>query len=362
MNVKALIPLIAGLVVGLLALKLGSDYLHKAQGATTTAPKLVQVWAAGQDISRGQAITEEMLRTASFEASSVPGGTFTDKAKVVGRVARASRVPGDLLFEDSLMPPGALPGLPVPEGYRAVGVKIDESSGVDYHLEPSCRVDVVAYFTVDNRGNNSTVARTIIEDVEVGAVGPRISAVEGAKADEKQGSQAEERVVRAVTLFVRPTDVPLLFLAESRGRIKLSLRSDADAGTVGQSKAVNEQRLMSDHPARNADSGEEGNWWTNVFGGSQPKPPTTAAPPPPPQALPSAPSWAQKTVVYQGARCVVLGWQSLDSTQPVEITPDGTPSGTPPASRTATHTPAPAPAPAAPVQQTNAPAPKEPAE
>jgi pilus assembly protein CpaB len=354
MNVKALIPLVAGLVVGLLALKLGSDYLRKAQGSSRPAAQTVQVWAAGQDIGRGQAVTEEMLRTVSFDAKTVPAGTFTDKAQVIGRVARAPRVSGDLLFEESLMPAGTTPGLPVPEGYRAVGVKIDESSGVDYHLEPGGRVDVVAYFTTDTRGSNSTVARTIIEDVEVGAVGPRISAVETDKSDAKPAGQREDRVVRAVTLFVKPTDVPLLFQAESRGRIKLSLRSEADAGHSSSRKAVDERDLLGEPAPRTPSEG-----WPGLIAGPPAPTPTVAAAPPPP---PATPKWAHTTVVVNNKHRAVFGWKTLDSAEPVELTNDGAPAQVAPAGHTTTP-PAPAPAPAAaPVHETNEPAPKEPAE
>ncbi len=236
MNWKSLIPLIAGLCVGGFALKVGLDTLQKAKGSQNTAT--TQVWTAKMDVPRGTRITEEMIQPLDFPTKLVPPKALTDKEQLLGRVAHIDAPAGLPILDGMLLPLGQTTGVHVPAGYRAVAVKIDEGSGVDFHLEPGSRVDVVGYFVSQNSGGKrENVARTLIENVEVAAVGARISAVaaEGGKSS---------RPTRAVTLLVKPDKVPILHLAEQRGKIKLSMRSDEDNEEFGRSALVSEEELL----------------------------------------------------------------------------------------------------------------------
>lgn len=241
MNGKALIPLIAGLGIGGFALWMGFNTLKSAQGAPRQV-EVVEVWSANTDIPRGTQVTEEMVVPLSFPPELVPEGAVKDKTELVGRVPRLDAPAGLPILESMLMPPGARPGIHVKPGYRAVAVQIDSGSGVDYHLEPGSYVDVVGSFSVRRDGRPETLARTILENVEVAAVGPRLSPVTTEDGDKKHSS----RVVRAVTLFVRPDDVPRLLLAEQKGRIKLSLRSDADTGRLLARDMVSDRELTGE--------------------------------------------------------------------------------------------------------------------
>jgi len=240
MNVRALLPLVAGLGIGGVALKVGLDTLQKAKAnARSAAPAAAQVWAASVDIPRGAAIREEWLKAIEFPRGLLPEGAVQEKDKLLGRVARIDVPAGLPVLDGMLLAPGVHPGVIVRPGYRAVAVKIDESSGVDFHLEPGCRVDVVGFFTVQGKGRgNATVARTFLENVEVAAVGPRLSPVTG----EEDGKAP--RQTRAVTLLVKPDKVPLLHLAEQRGKIKLCMRGNADEEEVGERHPVGDAQLI----------------------------------------------------------------------------------------------------------------------
>lgn len=227
MNVKALIPLIAGLGIGGLALKLGLDTLKTAKGAQREVKK-VQVWAASRDILRGETISDDMIKSLHFPETLVPKGAIQEKEVVVGRVPGLDVLQDLPILEHALLPPGEFARLKVKPGYRAVSVKIDEGSGVDYHLEPGCFVDVIGSFRVrGDGGRQETVAKTIIQNAEVAAVGQRLNPSSG-KDEEEESAKGQQRKVRAVTLFVKPEDVPKLLVTEQEGRIKLCLRSDVD--------------------------------------------------------------------------------------------------------------------------------------
>lgn len=259
MNAKALIPLIAGLGIGGLALKLGIDTLKQAKaGQEPTAT--VQVWAPVQDIPRGTAIREEMLQPLEYPESLVPEGAFTEQEELVGRVPQIAAPSNVPVLEKMLTPAGTLPGIHVKAGYRAVAVKIDASSGVDYHLEPGSWVDVVGSFKISrvsgSRRIQETVARTIIENVEVAAVGEKISPDTGTE-EEDQSRGGRARSVRAVVLFVRPEEAKILLLAEQRGRIKLALRGNNDDSIIGEDALTSDMELTGELEEQEEDSEPE---------------------------------------------------------------------------------------------------------
>jgi pilus assembly protein CpaB len=322
MNARALIPLIAGLGIGGLALKLGLDFVQRARGAQSAD---TQVLVAQQDIPRWVTIDDNMLNEVVFPAKAVPPGAFVDREELVGRVLRMATPGGVPILESMLLPPGAKPGLVVPKGFRAVAVKIDEGSGVDYHLEPGCRVDVIGYFSVRKGGETQMVAQTILKDIEVGAVGPQLSSAGNSEKDEsaKVDSRRQQKV-RAVTLFVKPGKVPTLHMAEQRGKIKLAMRgSDEDTPSEGTYSVSWDELLGGKQQPQRPASAESG----GLLGGlmsmiskSQPQPAPLLEPPLPEPGAPARPTLAWVMRVWNGDEMRRLGWHGLDSFEAIDLT------------------------------------------
>lgn len=325
MSGKAIIPLVAGLCVGGLALKLGLNSLQQAKGGQVA---MVAVCSAKTDIARGTAIDDTMLDTVQFPAQSIPQGVFKKKEELIGRVVGAFAPAGLPVLESMLLPPGAKPGIYVPPGFRAVAVKVDESSAVDYHVQPGAFVDVVGYFNVRRGRNQEISARTLVENVEVLAVGQKIS-VGNSEADKasKSATSTNNKPARAVTLKVKPDDAKTLLLAEQRGKIKLSLRNESDeGGGAGASKSVSESDLLGEAPAeekpqeRSAKAksqNQQGGWLAAIFGGARSTPGDGAAAAA--KAPPPLPTFAYTMKVTNGNRTAKLGWNSLTSIEPTEI-------------------------------------------
>lgn len=315
MNGKAVIPLVAGLCIGGFALKMVFDTVKKAKGAQT---QMAQVFAAKVDIPLGTKIDETMVMPIAFPAKSVPQGAFTTKDRLLGRVPKTTAVAGLPILDVMLHPEGAPPGLWVKKGFRAIAVKIDDSSGVDNHLFPGAFVDVVGYFNVRRGGKQETVARTIVENVEVAAVGQRLSLSDETGGDAKKKPQP----ARAVTLFVKPEQVPIMHLAEQRGKIKLSMRNSEEMrGEEGDNKpklAISEGAVTGQQDEEPADKKDAGPGLSSLFANLfQPKgklDPAKAA-----QAIEETPKppvivqagWVTK--VYHGDKMEEVLWKSPHS-------------------------------------------------
>ncbi len=319
MSGKSLIPLVIGLGIGGFALKLVFDTVKRAQGAK---PEIVAVWAAAEDIPRGVAIEETMITAMQYPSSNVPQGAFKKKEDVIGRVPRTTAPAGLPLMESVLLPVGAKPGLWVKPGFRAVSIKIDESSGVSNLLQPGSSVDVVGYFNVVRNKKRETISRTLIENVEVAAVGARISA-----GNENQDGKVAPPA-RAVTLFVKPNDVPTIHLAEQQGKIKLSMRSSEDgsehasdntatsADVIGWTDETVEaappsadvmervQAMLDERDKALTERLEELNKQAPALAGAAVKP-----------------AWVM--TVWNGDSRSDFGWTSLDSKEPIELPTPG---------------------------------------
>ncbi len=318
MTGKAAIPLVAGLCIGGFALKIGFDTLKSAKGA---APATVQLLAPKEDIARGVLVTEDMLQTLAFPAKLAPAGAISekDKAHVVGRVTRTDAPAGIPMRESLLLPPGARAGLYVKPGFRAVAVKIDEASGVDFHLQPGCHVDVVGYFTINRDGKQETIARTLIENVEVAAVGPKLSASAGPDEDKS----AKSKPARAVVLFVRPEDDDGLHLAEQRGKIKLSMRNDDDSGVETEHHTIRDREvILGEHESPSGDGGKPlSGLLAGLFGEKKETEPQSAAPPAAPPVIVAAPVHRIPTwdvVICQGGTKEVVRFKGPNTRERIE--------------------------------------------
>ncbi len=239
MKSKALIPLVIGLAVGLVAIKMGLDVVKKAQGANQGGPS-VDIVVAARSIPLATGITDQMVTTVKTPRELAPTGVFNTLSDVVGRVNRAEIPKGAPVMGSLLAPPGTSPGMPslIPDGFRAVSVKVDEDTQVSGFLQPGCRVDVAAVMTASVGGRRDLISKVILQNVEVAAVGQSLAS---------EGSEAN--LTRSVTLLVQPRDVPKLHLAASKGKIRLALRSRVDEGS-DQFAAMTQDQLLADEQAQ----------------------------------------------------------------------------------------------------------------
>jgi pilus assembly protein CpaB len=218
MNWKNLTSLLVAIVMGLAALWIGRNIILGKQTITKADGDFVQVIIANRDLEPGHLIAAEDVTTAKWPVDAVSKTVFTDNKAVVGRAVLTPVVKGQTMFDGLLAAPGSEGGLTalVPDGMRAVAVEITESSGVGWMLVPGCRVDVIAAL----RQESGEMARTIVENVKVQAVGQRLA------KDRSDGARGE--VMKTVTLIVTPKDAESIELAGNSGKLRLVLRGAND--------------------------------------------------------------------------------------------------------------------------------------
>jgi len=226
MKAKAIIPLLLGLGVGVVTVKLAVDTIRKAQAANKGPDKITAV-RAKMDIEAFEEITPEMVEVVETADSlfAPAAERIASIEELKDRVAAKSIPERSAVLKSMLAPEGTRPGMVgrIPPGFRAVSVKIDEVTGVAYQIKPGDWVDVIVVMDIQTnvRGKKDTIAEVILQHVQVAAIGHETG---------NQPAQTSSKVkpAKSATLLVSEEDVPKLHLAGTRGKITLAMRGDDD--------------------------------------------------------------------------------------------------------------------------------------
>ena len=185
---------------------------------TPTQPVVV----AAADLQLGAEIKKEDLLVVQFPAGKTPEGTFAKPDEILGRGLIVPVVKNEPILKAKLASKEAGSGLPpvIPEGMRAVSVRVNEVVGVAGYVLPGNRVDVVATAS-PTEARADTTSKVVLSNVQVLTAGTRM---------EQTGDQSKPVQVTVVTLLVYPEQAERLALASTEGKIQLALRNPLDQG------------------------------------------------------------------------------------------------------------------------------------
>jgi pilus assembly protein CpaB len=234
-NKRLIIALLAAVTFGLIAAVSVKQYLLSAQTFSRTNDVVV----AKVEIPMGSRIIAEQLVVAQFPTNVTPEGAIAKiDASLVGRVVTSTISPRDPVTEAKLAPIGAAGGLSsvIPEGYRAMTVKVDDVVGISGFIMPGTLVDVVVVISPPKAsGAEEKISKIVLQNIKVLANGQNI--------DKPKNDREVERV-KAVTLQVTPEQAEKLALAGSEGKLQLVMRNSVDQADE-QTKGANKQSLLS---------------------------------------------------------------------------------------------------------------------
>jgi pilus assembly protein CpaB len=148
-------------------------------------------------------------------------------------------IANEAVLDSKLAPKGVAGGLTaaIPEGMRAVGVKVNDVIGVAGFVIPGSRVDVLLSGS-PNRNGELEMSKVILENVQVLAAGQNVTSDVNGKPQN----------VQVVTLLVGPEESQRLALASADGKIQLALRNPLDLARANP-QAVRREALYGASPA-----------------------------------------------------------------------------------------------------------------
>ena len=232
-NKRLIIALLAAIGFGLIAALSVSRYLSSAQAYTKNLNNVV---VAKIEIPLGSKIFAEQLTVAQFPRNVTPDGAFPAiDDKLIGRVAVTRISAREPITESRLAPVGSAGGLSsvIPEGFRAMTVKVDDIVGISGFIQPGTLVDVVVVIDPPSKegASQEKVSKIVLQNIKVLANGQNI--------DKPKNDREAERV-KAVTLQVTPEQAEKLALAATEGQLQLVMRNAVDQNdelTPGANKA-----------------------------------------------------------------------------------------------------------------------------
>jgi pilus assembly protein CpaB len=181
---------------------------------------------AAADLPIGTKLNATQLKVVNWPREGKPQGSFPDISAVTDRVVVRQISTGDIVTEQKLLPKDIKSGAgmmtyAVPEGHRAVTVRVDEVAGVAGFLTPGDHVDIVLTTQVPGRANEN-ISKIVLQNVPILATGQIAS-------EQKDGKPV---VVPTVTLDLVPQDAEKLVLANSKGSLQLLLRNFIDKAPI----------------------------------------------------------------------------------------------------------------------------------
>ncbi len=267
-NKRLIIAVAAAIVFGSVAAVSVYRYLAAAQ---SYAKNLNNVIVAKVDIPVGERIIAEKLAVVQLPRSAAPDGTFAKiDENVVGRVAVVRIAAREPVTEGRLAPLGSAAGLSsvIPEGYRAMNVRVDDVVGISGFIMPGTLVDIVVVIDPPEGDNQKErVSKIVLQNIKVLA--------NGANLDKPKNEKEAERV-KTVTLQVTPEQAEKLALATSEGRLQLVMRNSVDQGDEVTSGATKKSLLSGERALPLPESG--------IGKDAKPAPRTTAPKRPRPRA------------------------------------------------------------------------------
>jgi pilus assembly protein CpaB len=234
-NKRFFIVLVGALIFGVLAAVSVSRYLSSAQAYTKNLNKVAVAKVA---IPIGSKIIAEQIMVVQFPKESTPDGAFDSAEKLAGRVAVVNIAPREPITEARLAAEGTAAGLSaiIPEGYRAMTVKVDDAAGISGFIQPGTLVDVVV--TIDpgeGAVSKDKIAKIVLQNIKVLASGQNI---------DKPENEREANSVKAVTLQVTPEEAEKLALAATEGKLQLVMRSQIDQGNE-ETPGIDKRKLLT---------------------------------------------------------------------------------------------------------------------
>src|SRR5262245_52109805 len=184
---------------------------------------MIQIVVASDNVALGSRLVEADLRLAPWPRAVALQGSFQKISDVIGRGVGVPLIPNERVLDSTLSPTGGAAGLmaAIPDGMRAVGVKVNDVIGVAGFVVPGSRVDVVLSGS-PNKDNELEMSKVILENVQVLAAGQNVTS----------DANGKPQSVQVVTLLVTSEESQKLALASVDGKIQLALRNPLDLARV----------------------------------------------------------------------------------------------------------------------------------
>jgi len=216
-----LIPIIIGLVVTLIVRQVLAPSQETAAGGPELEMTSVVVVGTKEPIPARTRVAEQQFVLKQVPKSILTGSEFVAVKDVAGQITEVQLQPGEVVLKSRVVPEGkGSMAYKVPQGMRAITIRIDELSGVAGNANVGDLVDLVLVLQASKPDRPFASSRLIYEGVQILGKGLATGTIDGnAKA-----APADLQKLTSLTLAMKPEHAVEVALAEQIGLIKVMLR------------------------------------------------------------------------------------------------------------------------------------------
>jgi len=245
------LPLIIGIIMALVATYLVKIYTDQQRSAVIAEAnrklskiqaEQVPVLVAARDMAKGTVLDKDSVSVAIISNQYVQPQAATSLDRVAGMLSAVPLSKGEQITLNKLIAVKDISSstsslaMATPIGKRAVTISVDSISAVGGMIRPGDYVDVVAMIvvpmtTAQGKQANQATSVSLFQNVLVLAIGQDLSSMSQETSASGSRYKKEERKIDSsmITLALNPKEANLLGFVQDQGRIRLALRSPADA-------------------------------------------------------------------------------------------------------------------------------------
>jgi pilus assembly protein CpaB len=175
---------------------------------------------AARNLASGDLIKDGDVKLAEW-AGTPPLGALIKVEDALNRGVLEPMYTGEAVLDSRIAARGAGAGLAatIPQGMRAVAVRVNDIVGVAGFVTPGSHVDIlIAGNPPGGAGNTGTVTKTLLQNMIVLSAGQNI----------QKDAEGKPVSVPVVNVLVTPEQAEILSLASNDARIQLVLRNPTD--------------------------------------------------------------------------------------------------------------------------------------
>lgn len=214
------LAILSGSIAGYSALRFMQE---RPTPLVASEPRSTQpVVVAARDLALGDVVSEEDVRMVEWPGDVIPEGYASTVPEVLGRGVLTSVTMNEPLLEAKLGDVGVGGGMPliIPEGMRAVSIRVNDVIGVAGFAIPQTRVDVL--LTITPPGGDNPITKIVLQNVPMLALDQTIHR-------DEEGNPIPATVA---TVLVTPEDAEKLVHAAAQGSIQMALRNVLDLEAI----------------------------------------------------------------------------------------------------------------------------------
>lgn len=251
MSARSIMLIAAALLLSVGTMFVARSWLNNRPQPTMTVQEPVQVHTkvlvASTDLPTGIFVTEQHLRWQVWPDNDIPDNYLVEgefeRQRLHGAVVRRGIASGTPIIQTQVIKPGDRGFLAavLKPGWRAYSIKVNATSSIAGLVFPGDRVDLLMTHKIKNVGSGleQQVSETVLTNLRVLAIDQSLNDQEG-----------QPRVGKTVTFEVTPKQAEILAVADTIGRLSLSLRSLAKNEAELKTLANNGDVLADPDPRR----------------------------------------------------------------------------------------------------------------